>query len=90
MNYFKLKPLDRVNIGYLTWNENFKYQHEFIYKTKIKYRIDIILLGLYRYIFNKPLTYDKYLIKVKDELINLSQLDHKQYFRDVKSKKLKL
>ena len=90
MNYFKLKSLDKINKGYLTWNENFKYHHKFIYRTKIKYRFDIILLGLFRCIFNKSLTYDKYLIKVKDELINLSQMNHKQYFRDVKNKKLKL
>jgi hypothetical protein len=93
--YVDLKPVERVQKGYLTWTENFTYNHTYFEHSsgpnlrtdrfRIHYRIDIHIKGLYRAIFKKPLNFEKELKKVNKKLTDLNGIDHRKFF-DCKKK----
>lgn len=74
-NYFKLTPFEKVKLGYITWTNNFKYQ-----QNKTKFYLQII--PFFRYVFNKPIVYDKKLKLLKNDLLNTSQLNVEKWYKD--------
>jgi hypothetical protein len=101
-DYYHLLPKEKVEQGWLTWNENFKHQHQKLCLTHpdaetrldryeyLNYRIDIQLKGLFRWLFNKPVKFDKLITKAKDSLTDAEQRDPSKFHTLKKNGKIRL
>ena len=93
--YFDLKPRERVERGYLTWNENFKYQHSklvtgstnLLDAEAFHYRLDIQFKGLYRALFG-ALDFKKELRKLNNHIKDVQAIDPHQYYIKKKEGKI--
>lgn len=61
--YHKLLPIYKIQKNYLTWSENWTYQHS-LFKG-FKYRIDIWILGLFRF----------YRLPINQNRLKMQQID---------------
>lgn len=96
--YFDLKPSEKISKCYLTWTENFTYNHSIIRiksdtnlmnDTIIHYRVDIQLKGLYRALF-KPLTFNEELKKLNNKISDLNAINPSKFFDAKKRGKINL
>jgi len=81
--YKQLKPVERIQRGYLLWNENFTCNQN-------RSRLDIHLRGLIRYWITGPANFEKKLRKANIRLRNLEQIDPHRFYLTKKNGKLRL
>ena len=95
--YFDLTPREKVEKGYLSWTENFNYNHSVIIvnngvamynRTIYYYRKDILLLGLCRAVFKMNLTKEEELKKLNSLISDVNALDPSWFHSAKKKRKL--
>lgn len=93
-NWFDLTPRDKIELRYITWTDNHKYQWgvvDFNIGTRVnqfrfRWKIHLQIIPFFRWLFDKPINYDK-LIKELDELCtDVSQMDVSGWFKYKKNK----
>lgn len=68
MNYFKLTPIQKIKLGYITWTDNFRINHGEVSFLGKHY---ILFISFLRFLFNYPVSFQN----IKDLKLNISQLN---------------
>ena len=75
MNYFKLTPKQRVDMGYITWTDNFKINNSVGRLESCFYeRFFISSVSFLRFLFVRPLKVENELQKLKNLKLNVTQM----------------
>ena len=92
--YKDMTPREKVLHGYISWNKNFDYQiaklnlTPFIKRNDkaiiIRYKVHLAIMAYIRYIFNKPITYEKRIKFLKEYMRDTSQMNPEKWYRDRK------
>ena len=82
MNYFKLTPNQKIKLGYISWNDNFRIRHG---ECSFFEKYFLLFLSFLRFLFSCPISFDGGVKKIKELKLNISQLDSDKYYK-VKNK----
>ena len=68
LNYFKLTPNQKIKLGYISWNDNFRIRHG--------------ECSFLRFLFSCPISFDGGVKKIIELKLNMSQLDSDKYYKE--------
>ena len=78
MNYFKLTPNQKIKLGYISWNDNFRIRHG---ECSFLEKYFLLFLSFLRFLFSYPISFDGGVKKIRNLKLNISQLDSDEYYR---------
>ena len=78
MNYFKLTPNQKIKLGYISWNDNFRIRHG---ECSFLEKYFLLFLSFLRFLLSCPISFDGGIEKIKELKLNISQLDSDEYYR---------
>lgn len=78
LNYFKLTPNQKIKLGYISWNDNFRIRHG---ECSFLEKYFLLFLSFLRFLFSYPISFDGGIKKIRNLKLNMSQLDSDKYYK---------
>ena len=82
LNYFKLTPNEKIKLGYISWDDNFRIRHG---ECSFLEKYFLLFYSFLRFLFSYPISFDGGVKKIRNLKLNISQLDSDKYYK-VKNK----
>ena len=82
LNYFKLTPNEKIKLGYISWDDNFRIRHG---ECSFLEKYFLLFYSFLRFLFSYPISFDGGIKKIRNLKLNISQLDSDKYYK-VKNK----
>ena len=79
LNYFKLTPNQKIKLGYISWDDNFRIRHG---ECSFLEKYFLLFLSFLRFLFSCPISFDGGVKKIKGLKLNMSQLDSDKYYKE--------
>ena len=78
LNYFKLTPNEKIKLGYISWDDNFRIRHG---ECSFLEKYFLLFLSFLRFLFSCPISFDGGVKKIRNLKLNISQLDSDKYYK---------
>jgi len=63
LNYFKLTPNQKIKLGYISWDDNFRIRHG---ECSFLEKYFLLFLSFLRFLFSCPISFDGGVKKIKE------------------------